>query len=401
MKYAALFFSVVMLLQCLAGCQPATPVETFPNTTEPSTTEFVPETSQHTQILPVAENLYSVAVPVTAEYDSAEDETVIFSYKYQTMHLIHPDRDVADKIIIDFLGRIEDTRAGAEELYDAVKSKDHTSAVFEPSSYQVHYNPMRIDQGVLSLHGHISQTGDSAHSNVQCTSASYDMVTGDALTLGSILYRADVKDQLCDIVISALEKRTDLNLYDDFRDSVKRRFSRDESQDEDFYFTSSTLNFYFSPYEIAPYSSGTVTVALPYHQLTGIIGDAFFPAEQNNSGGAINVCPFEDAELDKFTQFAEIIVDPGSTKLLLTTDDVVQDIRIQALSWDDDSSAPVDPITIFAANILTSHEAILLDADFHNSKPSFIVSYAIDGVNYDFYLTKEPSTGTVTLTERY
>jgi hypothetical protein len=227
------------------------------------------------------------------------------------------------------------------------------------------------------------------------------MVTGDPLTLGSILYRANVKEQLCNIVIDALEERSDLNLFDDFRNSVKRRFSMDESQDEDFYFTSQSLNFYFSPYEIAPYSSGTVTVEIPYHQLTGIIGDAYFPAEQNNSGGALDICAFEKADLERYTQFAEIIVNPGSTKLLLTTDEIVQDIRIQSITWNENSSAPLDPRTIFAANVLSSQEAILLDAIFYDDRPSFIVSYAIDGTTYNFYLIQEPSTGNVILTERY
>ena len=405
MKTTALLLALLMLFLCISGCQPNVPVDTQPTTTEPVTedvTEDVtPDTTVQSQVSPVPENLYSVSVPITTEYGAAEDETVLFSYSYQSMHLIHPDRDVADKIIIDFLGRVEETRVNAQLLFDAVKEKDHTSAGFEPCAYQVHYNPMRIDQGVLSLHGHISQSSDSAHSNVQCVSASYDMVTGDPLTLGSILYRADVKDALCDIVISILEKRSDVHLYEDFRDSVKNRFSRDESQDEEFYFTSQGLNFYFPPYEIAPYSFGTVTVEIPYHQLTGIIGDAYFPAEQINSGGTLEICEFEKTNLESYNQFAEIIVDPGSTKILLTTDDAVQDIRIQALTWDRSSSMPLDPSTIFAANILTAQEAILLDASFRDDKPSFIVTYTIDGTIYHFYLIKDPSTGMITLAERY
>jgi len=43
------------------------------------------------------------------------------------------------------------------------------------------------------MHGHVSQIGEAAHSNTHCMSASYDLVTGDVLTLGSILYHADAE----------------------------------------------------------------------------------------------------------------------------------------------------------------------------------------------------------------
>lgn len=395
MRILSALTAVFLLTLCLSACQPEISVDTNPSTTESTLPETEPDTvPQKTEppaLTVIPENLYSVSVPVTTEYGYADDEAVVFSYAYQTMHLIHPDRDVADKIIIDFLGRVEETRSNADQLYSFALTKDHQAESFTPYFYQIHYNPTRIDQGVLSLHGHISQNGDFAHSNVQCVSANYDMVTGDALTLGSILYRAEVKDQLCKLVISALEARTDIILFDDFRNSVTNRFARDESLDNDFYFTTTGLVCYFSPYEVAPYSSGTVTVEIPYHQLTGIIGDAYFPAEQTNSSGSLTVCDFAEANLEDYTQFAEIIVDSGSSKLLLTTDSIVQDIQIKMLTWTEDGNSHLDPNTVFAANKLAAQEAILIDARLNDERPSFIVSYSIDGINHDFYLTYEGS----------
>lgn len=402
MKTICLLTAIILLLQCLTGCQSASPDETQPtaDTTIPVTeSDTVPDTTVADIPVIMPENLYSVAVPITTEYGYAEDESTVFSYAYQTMHLIHPDKDVADKIIIDFLKRVESTRSDADQLYAFTKSKDTSASGFTPYCYQVHYNPTRIDQGVLSLHGQISQSGDFAHSNVQCVSANYDMVTGDTLTLGSILYHADVKSDLCDIVISTLEDRTDLNLYDDFRTSVENRFAKDESQDEDFFFTAHGLNFYFSPYEIAPYSSGIITVEIPYHKLTGIIGDAYFPAEQTNTTGTISTCSFEDANLEAYSQFAELIVSSGATKLLLITDSYVQDIQIRALTWMDKLMSQPLSNTVFAANILSPHEAILLDANFSSEKPSFIVSYCINGDIHEFYLIQDSATGQIVLKE--
>ena len=398
MKIVTVFIALFCLLQCLTGCQPAAPEDTQP-TTDSVISTTVPDTTTADLPSVVSENLYSVAVPVTTEYGYAEDESIIFSYTYQTMYLIHPDRDVADKIIIDFLSRVEGTRSDAEQLYDFAKTKNSSAAGFTPYFYQVHYNPTRIDQGVLSLHGQISQSVDFAHSNVPCVSANYDMVTGDALTLGSILYRADKKEDLCQIVISALEDRTDIGLYDDFRTSVENRFARDESQDEDFYFTSNGLCFYFSPYEIAPYSAGAVTVEIPYHELTGIIGDAYFPAEHTKSNGTVRICKFEEANLEDYTQFAEIVVSPGATKLLLLTDSAVQDLQIKALIWAGSGNTEPQTYTIFASNVLSAQEAILLEADLGSEKPSYLLSYSIDGVTHEFYLENDSTTGQIILNE--
>lgn len=402
MKSICILTAIILLLQFLPGCQSVLPAETQPpiETTMPTTeSDTVPDTTVADIPVIIPKNLYSVAVPITTEYGYAEDESTVFSYAYQTMHLIHPDRDVADKIIIDFLSRVENTRSAADQLFDFAKSKNLSATGFTPYFYQVHYNPTRIDQGVLSLHGQISQSGDFAHSNVQCVSANYDMVTGDTLTLGSILYHADVKNDLCDIVISTLEDRSDLNLYDDFRTSVKNRFNKDESQDEDFFFTAHGLSFYFSPYEIAPYSSGIITVEIPYHKLTGIIGDAYFPAEQTNTAGTISTCLFADADLEAYSQFAEIIVSSGATKLLLFTDSYVQDIKISALTWADEIMTQPLSNTVFAANILSPQEAILLDADFNTEKPSFVVSYSINGDIHEFYLIKDSTTEQIILKE--
>ncbi len=392
-----LTLSVIFLLM---GCQNEVPPETQPpvqETTIPSTEPTPPETTKP-DATATLENLYSVAMPITTEEAYAEDSSLIFSYRYQTMHLTIPDKDVADKIIIDFLGRVEKNRPEAQQLHDTA-SADHTSAGFAPYSYQIHYNPTRIDRGVLSLHGHISQFANSAHSNLQRVSANYDLVTGDVLTLGSILYRADVKDQLADIVISVLENSDNLSLYDDFRETVARRFERDESTDEAFYFTSLGLCFYFSPYEIAPYSSGTVVAEIPYNQLTGIIGDAFFPVERTYSNGQLSLCPFETADLSRYSQFAEIIADTGATKVLLTTDQIVQDIRIKELNWTE-NGRQTESNTIFASNGLSSGEAILIDAKFSSEYPKYMVSYFIDGTCYDYYLMQDSETNEIIMTAK-
>ena len=233
--------------------------------------------------------------------------------------------------------------------------------------------------------------------NRSLISANYNLVTGDMLTLGSILYHADTKDDLAALVISHLENRDDLMLYDEFRRTVNARFQLDESQDEDFYFSATGLCFYFAPYEIAPRSYGTVVVEIPYNKLTGIIDDAYFPAERSFTNGALVISPFQDADLESYHQFVEIVATSDATKLLLTTDSAVQDIRISELIWAKDGMSYTQTKNIFASNFLYKDNAILLEADFDAYRPNYMLTYSIEGNTYVFYLTKDQTTGQVTL----
>lgn len=392
MKKLKILAALLSVLLCLSACQdePAvTEPEAAETTTEEPTTVDIPEDT--TVLVPVYENLYSAAMPVTTEYGYDENGDAIFSYSYQTLHLILPDREVADKVIIDFLNRVEQTREDAQQLHNHASNQAHSSAVTEPYTYQVQYNTTRIDQGVLSMFGQTVQSGDSLHSNRQCISANYDLVTGDVLTLGSILYRADSKEPLSKLVIDNLKQQNNINLYDDFEQIVTQRFNRDESTDEDFYFTPYGLCFYFSPYELAPYSAGTITAQIPYQELTGIIGDAYFPTEKTYSSGIVSINDFSDADLDSYEQFSEIILDSEAPMLLITAEGSVLDLRIAHT----DSSGYSK--TVFAANVLSETNAILLEAQISADAPDLILSYSTAGTSYEFYIVSDPDDGSIKL----
>lgn len=378
MKRFIAIFLILTLLASLSACNNSSVPATDPTQQTPTTEQsnlqdtYVPD--------PIYENMYSISMPIVHEYLKDEAGNIIFDYAYQSMYLIIPDTDVADKIIIDFLKRIDEAHSEAQDMMYFAQQAPSANC-----SYRIQYDTTRIDQGVLSLFGYIIQVNDAMHADYRCISANYDMVTGDVLTLGSILYHADQKDELETLVISNMEKNDSIGLYDDFRNTVSGRFQTDESEDEDFYFSPSGLCFYFSPYEVAPYSAGVVTVEIPYNQLTGIIGDAYFPAERTLSQGDIQIIPFADASLEEYELFAEIIADSNGTKLLLTTDQSVQDVCIQQLEWSDGQTELLSANTIFAANIFKNTDGILFEANFNSDRPAYGISYTKNGETFQYY----------------
>lgn len=398
MKKIRILAVLLALTACFTACKPEPaqdPVPTDPVTEPPATsapTEPIPDAE------PVIENTYSVSLPVITETYHSEDNALLLSYTYQDIYLDLPDRDVTDKIKMDYTDRIEQTRTESMDMLKEAEALYAVSTGFVPFSYEIQYNVNRIDQGVLSLFGHIVQISETAPTTSRLISASYDLVTGDPLTLGSILYHADTKTELADLVIAQLESRDDLVLYDEFRRTVKSRFNRDESLDEDFYFSANGLCFYFAPYEIAPRAYGTVIVEIPYNKLTGIIDDAYFPAERSFTDGTIQITPFQNVGHESYELFFEIIAEENSTKLLLTTDSAVQDIRISELIWAKDGLTYTQTKNIYASNFLYKDNAILLEAKFDDYRPNYMLSYSIDGSTYVFYLVKDQTTGEITLT---
>jgi len=396
-KFRILALSLV-ICACITACKPTPsqdPVTTDP-ATDPSPTVPLTEPTLP-DVEPVIENMYSVSLPVTTEEYHAEDNTLLYTYSYQSISLELPDRDVSDKLIMDFTNRIEQTRTTSSQILAEAESYYSSSNVFTPFSYEIQYDVTRIDQGVLSLFGHIIQISETSPMNRHLSSVNYNFVTGDTLTLGSILYHADTKDDLAALVISHLEKQEEIMLYDEFRDTVKARFQRDESMDEDFYFSATGLCFYFAPYEIAPRSYGTVVVEIPYNKLTGIIDDAYFPAERSYTRGSLSLRPFNEAELEGYQLFAEVVASNGATKLLLATDSAVQDIRINELIWAKDGLTYTQTKNIYASNFLYKDNAILLEAEFDEFRPNYMLSYSIDGKTYVFYLVKDQKTGEISL----
>ena len=142
-------------------------------------------------------------------------------------------------------------------------------------------------------------------------------------------------------------------LYENYTETVKDRFSVDPSQDEALFFTQTGLSFYFAPYEIAPYSSGIITVEIPYEKLTGLLNDAYFPAERETPHGSITVQPFENTDPTQFSQISEVITDKVGDMYLSYTDGMIQDIRI--IINDEKNS-----YTVFAAYELSVGDGIMI-----------------------------------------
>lgn len=346
---------------------------------------------QHPPTCP--DDLIAVAVPVTTEEHKGQDGKVIFSYSYQHMYLTGPDQKIADAIIIDFLNRVDQTRSVAEGIAQQAQNAYNGQTSWNAYMYQTTYSPMRIDKGILSLLGTNISVYGGPHPERTHMAANYDMLTGEVLTLGSILTHIDCAAVLCDLVIESLNAvKSEKFLYDGFEATVREQFKINESYNQRFYFSPDGLCFFFSPYEIAPYISGLITVEIPYAKLTGILSDAYFPEERETATGDISLEPFTNEALARFSQFSELNLVSDGTKLLLHADGMIHNVRIETGRWNLNGNTFVPEQTVFSAAALCQYDAIVLQDLIPDDMPTLRITFDSLGKTISYFISQDNGT---------
>lgn len=390
-KFLILLLCVILTLT-LAACKPA-------NSNQPS------ETPSQT-LSPVIDNpvdaplhtFYAISVPAMTEYLTHNDGTQLFEYSYQHIQMQIADQAVADKITLDFLTRIDSTRANADMVAQQAQANYTAGANWSPYKYHIYYSPTRVDQGIISLFGTRTTYTGGMHSDQGCLSVSYDVATGDYLTLGSILNHVDNKQDLCELVLDKLEALDyQYSLFDGYENVVTERFMADESSDEAFYFTNTGLCFYFAPYELAPYATGIITIEIPYGELPGILNDAYFPDEYQPSSGKLLIEASEDANASSFAQLMEVVIHPEGEQVLLSSEKTVRNLTITKGTWTPDGLYYLPDYVIFNATGVSADQAINIRLSVRETLPDLMISYESNGKTEKFYMHKNTADGTIQL----
>lgn len=369
--------TALFLIGCNSNIEPAIPEPTIapvPTATEPNIQDTVEVQTQ----------LLAVSVPTSTEKTILDDGSELFSYTSQHMQFLFPDEEVADKVILDFLNRVDIGRQDADTILEMAKHDYDENANWYPYFYQVLYSPMRIDYGVLSLYGTQSSYSGGVHGNISGVAANYDLMTGDILTLGSIMHENADKEDFINIIIESLDPMAEeFFLYDDYMDGVRNRLDVDENLYEDFYFTNTGLCFFFSPYEIAPYSSGVITVEIPYNELPGLIYDGYFPAEQERTHGNLLTAEVSKINMEQFDNMAEVNLASGESALVAYPNGTIK--NVQLLVSTDEMSMP--EYTVFAAYEMSDKDAVIINVD-DSDIDDIQIQYSSDNMLFAVQLVK-------------
>ena len=375
---------------------------TDPTTTAPESTTTVPETTAAptTTLPPAVIQLHSptvsLSLPIIRETDTADDTREIFQRTFQDVVLSISNAGIAKNVTLDILQRMDRNSALLSSIqtnaYLAYTGQDN----WIPYYYKLLYSPRRIDPAVLSLFGQ-ETSYDGAQSSHVGISVNYNLLTGTVLKLSDVLTESSTTyDSLLSALLDALAaKKAEYMLFEYYADAVKSRFPADLQSESSWFFSAEGLCIFYPPYEIAPNASGIVVATIPYESLSGILLNAYFPAEQAEFPHNISGIPFASANLTQFDSFCELVTDPDAPKYILSTQGVLYDVTIESGSWIGTSRFETEAI-MFRANHLSPADALLLRAQLPEQNGTLLLSYRSGGSIYRFYLTLDTATGNVT-----
>ena len=350
------------LLLTFAGCARLFPQDT--ETSAPSLLRTDPtETSANATTEPVSipnVDLTAISLKYTKLDTTAEDGTTVYSFCYPIPYLVTARADVTQSVTVDLMGRIDEFRSNGSEL-EAQAQAAYGSDGFTPYSLSVSYTPTRVDAGVLSLYGEVRSYPSGVHASFLSTAVSYDLLTGKELRLSDILNGNVTAEQLCTLLLASLSQQEE-NLYADYANVAAERVQDCMDGAGGWYFTTTGLCFFFSPYDIAPYSYGVVTAEIPYSALAGLMNDAF-PPEEGAYTGTLEASLFTENAPSR--EYAELSLDREASRVILTTNQAVRDLKIQSGKYDGNTFTPME--TVFSAGAMNASQAVSIQADLENT----------------------------------
>lgn len=383
MKKFLLLSLCIGILLSMAACnkneQPAPTGATTPTssaqpedpTMEPTVEPTVPPDVED----PAQEQLtHAVALPKVKDSIYAEDGTELFTLSYPEFKLSLRDTAVADIITGNLKDRMGSALSSASDVKTMAQNDFANSAYWTPYFVDISFTPTRVDQAVLSLFGNRSTYSGGPHPNLGTESVTYDMKTGIVLSIVDVMESNCNGQTLTPLLLEALEPM-ESELFYDYDLVIQEQFTDSFSGISQWYFSRTGLCFHFSPYEIAPYSSGTIIAEVPYEKLDGILLEKYMPKKADNANGSMYGELYASSDDQRFTYVSDVKVDQTGMPVVLYSDAPVTNLRIEAGTWYADGSQFVATSTVFAADILSVGSAIKLTADFENSNTALQLIY--------------------------
>lgn len=365
MKRFLIMLSCVVMILTAAGCGKKPDFPTIPSDT-------VPEIVLPSPSLPGDGIMHAIITPQITESYVAEDGTRLFYRRYPVFQLLLDNPQAETLIGADLQARIEEFLSESASMEELAQQDYRPNESWYPYFSTVSYTPKRLDDSVLSLYTLYRSQTNEIHPSYNTGSVTYNLKNGQVLTLGDILVENwDIQalvEKICDALSDISE-----NLDSDYKSLIQQRFSRGANESTAWYFTDSSLCFYFAPYDIAPYFMGVITAEIPYSQLEGLLKSEYFPTETPASSGELRVEPYLKDSVERFDFIASMATDTeGSAVLIHATADIYH-LSVQVCPNTPSADAP--EYTLFTADCLPKNQALKITTDFADPGQALKITY--------------------------
>ena len=335
---------------------------------------------------------FDISVSYTGSQSSASDESgaVCYTQDITTAEVSSGHDRTAERV-----------NSSLAELYIKIKNDaDYTEklALDQPEgekkelSYTCVSRAARCDTSALSLIFDISQDVGGVHAEVTRIARNYNSDSGERLLLKDIAEQPDqlatyVKNYVLGLAASDEYIQDGKSIFfDDFQETVGSLVDAGEN----WYFSDSGLVFYANPYDIAPYSFGTLEFEIPYSALEEFIKDDYMPVEENGENGLILAEDGDKTDRDNINIIKTITIDEGYKSVVLSAEETVYDVKI----------FDANGTTIWQRNYLTSGEGVDVISDIPDVMPKTCISYELaDGTVIERGIFMSGEDGSILLVE--
>lgn len=378
----------------LASCNDMKPAASQPDTTD--TVPSINDTYSAIDTPEIAARMHAVTLSQIKETVCAEDGNTLFSSSFQQIQLILDNSALEEQIADHLQKRMDTLLTYASQIESQARADYPDNEYWSEYFVETSYTPTRLDEVVLSLFGNTSSYSGGTHPSLETNSITYDLRTGNVIFLDDLLTTECTPDHLYRLVLNSLESQAE-ELYYDYTDALGDRFTGELHSIQDWYLSRTGLCFHFAPYDIAPYSSGTIIAELPYSTLTGILNEHYFPEELPAATGSIYAETYIEDDSERFEFIADVALCEDGSEILLYPDATVTDLRIESGTLSDYSEYVADT-TVFAASSMNVGEAIHLSADLEGKDRFFRLVYRSDSKEYSAFITYDELGDSILLT---
>lgn len=319
MKKLFILLLAVCILLSLGGCGNETKEPTVPNTEPtyhapqtdpPGTTPAEPEAGE-------GEGPVAVSLCHSYQEELSSAGELIYYFQQQTVTAeLFENQKAQEKLtqnLKDFYGAIElaaqTGRTWALDAYDENIS-------WETCFTSVNTRVGRTDSRVISLVTEIVEFAGGAHPSVTVVCQTYDTATGEPMGILDLM-DAEGLATLEAAVLAELGEHPNANwFFDDYTEAVSQRFDPHSPDSVLWYLTDKGIVYPFAPYEIAPYSKGTVTVCVPYEALRDVMGAEYAYVEPTVQEIALTADISSNIEED-FSRTFQVVTDKEGERISL------------------------------------------------------------------------------------
>ncbi len=404
------------------------PIKTMTQT--PTPTEEVQPATQVGADIPVASPepteepgnaiLVNIGRTSLTDYDPAEGQELILDFSYDMPRVIYENDLIVAQEVNEVLATIEETFYSGQDYglkqefigYNTMLESAEDNFTYA-RDYQVEGMPLefsdalsvkvqRLDENMLSMLYTESNYTGGAHGNYGQFAYSFDMTTGQVLTLDRLSGDYDaLADFLVQTMLTLAEQDADgyysERIVEDFlpaggREEAFRNLLREGS----WYFDREGLLFFSSLYELGPYAAGITEFRIPYAQLEGKIEPRFlFPAERSGKG-RVTVDELANQDGGQLPILDKLVVNEDGQELCLMAEGEVYDVRISSVYYVDKF---YEGAQLWCASSLKNC-ALQLQAVVPEGLPNLLITYyTADGERHGKLLSQSGADGSFMLVD--